>query len=100
MSEYQADQEDSVLAYVRLKSGERPFNRYGEGAGFTRQAAKNKTAIIELPQSPLRCCSPMKRRPQLSVLQRGRSLLSLEPRVLVQAQRHVASHRAGQEPLR
>jgi len=44
MSEYQADQEDSVLAYVRLKSGERPFNRYGEGAGFTRQAAKNKTA--------------------------------------------------------
>ena len=30
MSEYQADQEDTVLAYVRLKSGgERPFNRYG-----------------------------------------------------------------------
>lgn len=44
MSEYQADQEDSVLAYVRLKSGERPFNRYGEGAGFTRQAAKEKAA--------------------------------------------------------
>ena len=42
MSEYQADQEDTVLAYVRLKSGERPFNRYGEGAGFTRQAAKEK----------------------------------------------------------
>jgi hypothetical protein len=40
MSEYQADQEDTVLAYVRLKSGERPFNRYGEGAGFTRQAGK------------------------------------------------------------
>jgi non-canonical (house-cleaning) NTP pyrophosphatase len=40
MSEYQADQEDTVLAYVRLKSGERPFNRYGEGTGFTRQAAK------------------------------------------------------------
>jgi hypothetical protein len=44
MSEYQADQEDTVLAYVRLKSGERPFNRYGEGAGFTRQAAKEKAA--------------------------------------------------------
>jgi hypothetical protein len=44
MSEYQADQEDTVLAYVRLKSGERPFNRYGEGAGFTRQAGKEKTA--------------------------------------------------------
>jgi hypothetical protein len=44
MSEYHADQEDTVLAYVRLKSGVRPFNRYGEGAGFTRQAAKEKTA--------------------------------------------------------
>jgi len=44
MSEYHADQEDTVLAYVRLKSGERPFNRYGEGAGFTRQAAKEKAA--------------------------------------------------------
>jgi hypothetical protein len=44
MSEYQADQEDTVLAYVRLKSGERPFNRYGEGAGFTRQAGKDKAA--------------------------------------------------------
>ncbi|HEY1385451.1 MAG TPA: hypothetical protein VGF43_17640 [Dongiaceae bacterium] len=44
MSEYQADQEDTVLAYVRLKSGVRPFNRYGEGAGFTRQAAKEKAA--------------------------------------------------------
>jgi hypothetical protein len=45
MSEYQADQEDTVLAYVRLKSGgERPFNRYGEGAGYTRQAAKEKAA--------------------------------------------------------
>jgi hypothetical protein len=44
MSEYQADQEDTVLAYVRLKSGERPFNRYGEGAGFTRQAGKEKAA--------------------------------------------------------
>ena len=41
--QYQADQEDTVLAYVRLKSGERPFNRYGEGAGFTRQkTAKGK----------------------------------------------------------
>ena len=44
MSEYQADQEDTVLAYVRLKSGVRPFNRFGEGAGFTRQAAKEKAA--------------------------------------------------------
>jgi hypothetical protein len=44
MSDYQADQEDTVLAYVRLKSGERPFNRFGEGAGFTRQAAKDKAA--------------------------------------------------------
>jgi hypothetical protein len=45
MSEYHADQEDSVLAYVRLKSGgERPFNRYGEGTGFSRQAAKEKAA--------------------------------------------------------
>jgi hypothetical protein len=44
MSEYQADQEDTVLAYVRLKSGERPFNRYGEGPGFTRKAAKDKAA--------------------------------------------------------
>ena len=45
MSEYQADQEDTVLAYVRLKSGgERPFNRYGEGPGFTRKAAKDKVA--------------------------------------------------------
>ena len=42
MSEYQADQEDTVLAYVRLKSGDRPFNRYGEGAGFARQAPKDK----------------------------------------------------------
>lgn len=41
MSEYHADQEDTVLAYVRLKSGgERPFNRYGEGAGFSRQSPK------------------------------------------------------------
>ena len=44
MSEYQADQEDTVLAYVRLKSGERPFNRFGEGAGFARQAPKDKAA--------------------------------------------------------
>ena len=44
MSEYQADQEDTVLAYVRLKSGDRPFNRFGEGAGFTRQAPKDKAA--------------------------------------------------------
>jgi hypothetical protein len=44
MSEYRADQEDTVLAYVRLKSGERPFNRYGEGAGFARQAGKEKAA--------------------------------------------------------
>ena len=49
MSEYQADQEDTVLAYVRLKSGERPFNRYGEGAGFTRQAGKEKTAKGKAP---------------------------------------------------
>ena len=42
MSEYHADQEDTVLAYVRLKSGgERPFNRYGEGSGFSRQAPKS-----------------------------------------------------------
>ncbi len=45
MSEYHADQEDTVLAYVRLKSGgERPFNRYGEGAGFTRLATKERAA--------------------------------------------------------
>jgi len=44
MSEYHADQEDTVLAYVRLKSGVRPFNRYGEGAGFARQAGKEKAA--------------------------------------------------------
>jgi len=44
MSDYHADQEDTVLAYVRLKSGERPFNRYGEGAGFARQAPKEKAA--------------------------------------------------------
>ena len=49
MSEYQADQEDTVLAYVRLKSGARPFNRYGEGAGFTRQAAKEKAAKGKQP---------------------------------------------------
>ncbi|MEZ5830211.1 MAG: hypothetical protein R3D05_03450 [Dongiaceae bacterium] len=42
MSEYHADQEETVLAYVRLKSGERPFNRYGEGPGFSRQTAKEK----------------------------------------------------------
>ncbi len=44
MSEHHVDQEDTVLAYVRLKSGERPFSRYGEGAGFVRQAAKGKSA--------------------------------------------------------
>ncbi|HET6156905.1 MAG TPA: hypothetical protein VFE34_01040 [Dongiaceae bacterium] len=44
MSEYHADQEDTVLAYVRLKSGERPFNRYGEGAGFARRVGKAKAA--------------------------------------------------------
>jgi hypothetical protein len=49
MSEYQADQEDTVLAYVRLKSGERPFNRYGEGVGFTRQAAKEKATKGKQP---------------------------------------------------
>ncbi|HJT12809.1 MAG TPA: hypothetical protein VJ790_09330 [Dongiaceae bacterium] len=49
MSEYQADQEDTVLAYVRLKSGERPFNRYGEGAGFARQAGKEKAAKGKQP---------------------------------------------------
>ncbi|HET6619671.1 MAG TPA: hypothetical protein VFG64_07000 [Dongiaceae bacterium] len=53
MSEYQADQEDTVLAYVRLKSGERPFNRFGEGAGFTRQAAKNKAAAAAKDKSRL-----------------------------------------------
>jgi len=51
MSEYQADQEDTVLAYVRLKSGERPFNRYGEGAGFARQAGKDKTAAAKGKQT-------------------------------------------------
>jgi hypothetical protein len=49
MSEYQADQEETVLAYVRLKSGERPFNRYGEGAGFTRQAGKEKAGKGKAP---------------------------------------------------
>ncbi len=44
MSEYHADQEETVLAYVRLKSGMRPFNRYGEGAGFSRQATKDRSA--------------------------------------------------------
>lgn len=45
MSEYQADQEDTVLAYVRLKSGgERPFNRYGDGAGFNRQTSRDKAS--------------------------------------------------------
>jgi hypothetical protein len=44
MSEYHADQEDTVLAYVRLKSGERPFNRYGDGAGFARRVGKEKAA--------------------------------------------------------
>jgi len=44
MSEYQADQEETVLAYVRLKSGERPFNRFGEGAVFARQPAKTAAA--------------------------------------------------------
>jgi hypothetical protein len=47
MSDYQADQEETVLAYVRLKSGERPFNRFGEGAGFTRQT-KDKAAKARL----------------------------------------------------
>ncbi|HEX6120689.1 MAG TPA: hypothetical protein VFZ03_14665 [Dongiaceae bacterium] len=47
MSDYQADQEDTVLAYVRLKSGERPFNRFGEGAGVNRQAAKDKAAATK-----------------------------------------------------
>ncbi|HEY3149848.1 MAG TPA: hypothetical protein VGJ75_26020 [Dongiaceae bacterium] len=49
MSEYQADQEDTVLAYVRLKSGDRPFNRFGEGAGFTRRAPKDKAAAKGKP---------------------------------------------------
>ena len=44
MSESHADQEDTVLAYVRLKSGARPYNLYGEGTGFSRQAPKNKAA--------------------------------------------------------
>lgn len=44
MSEYHADQDDTVLAYARLKSGDQPFNRYGEGAGFARQTAKGKAA--------------------------------------------------------
>jgi hypothetical protein len=43
MSESEADQEDTVLAYVRLKSGgERPFTRFGDGLGFARAAAKDK----------------------------------------------------------
>ena len=42
MSDYHADQDDTVLAYARLKSGEQPFNRYGEGAGFARQTSKGK----------------------------------------------------------
>ena len=50
MSDYHADQEDTVLAYVRLKSGERPFNRYGEGAGFARQAPKDKAAKGKAPR--------------------------------------------------
>jgi hypothetical protein len=49
MSEYHADQEDSVLAYVRLKSGDRPFNRFGEGAGFTRKAPKEKASAKTKP---------------------------------------------------
>jgi hypothetical protein len=49
MSEYHADQEDSVLAYVRLKSGDRPFNRFGEGAGFTRKARKEKASAKTKP---------------------------------------------------
>ena len=40
MSEYHADQEDTVLAYVRLKSGARPFNLYGDGSDLARQTAK------------------------------------------------------------
>ena len=40
MSEFHADQEDTVLAYVRLKSGARPFNLYGDGSSFARQTAK------------------------------------------------------------
>jgi hypothetical protein len=44
MSEHHADHDDTVLAYARLKSGEQPFNRYGEGAGFARQASKGKAA--------------------------------------------------------
>jgi hypothetical protein len=50
MSEYHADQEDSVLAYVRLKSGgDRPFNRFGEGAGFARKAPKEKASAKSKP---------------------------------------------------
>ena len=40
MSEYHADQEDTVLAYVRLKSGAKPFKLYGDGMGQASQAAK------------------------------------------------------------
>lgn len=44
MSEHHADHDDTVLAYARLKSGDQPFNRYGEGVGFARQAPKQKAA--------------------------------------------------------
>jgi hypothetical protein len=44
MSEYHADQEETVLAYVRLKSGERPFTSFGESASFARPAAKGKAS--------------------------------------------------------
>ena len=42
MSEYHADHEDTVLAYVRLKSGARPYNLHGDGSGFGRPATKAK----------------------------------------------------------
>ena len=42
MSEHHVDQEDTVLAYVRLKSGARPYNLYGDGSGFSRPATKGR----------------------------------------------------------
>ena len=42
MSEFHADQEDTVLAYVRLKSGARPYNLHGDGSSFGRPATKAK----------------------------------------------------------
>jgi hypothetical protein len=40
MNEHHADQEETVLAYVRLKSGAKPFKLYGDGMGPSSQAAR------------------------------------------------------------